>query len=155
MARDPALKVKPGEGKLLPFFIGTTEGKTKKGKVVNRVHYVLIQSAVATKLGMTKKAIIRQGTDSTVDAVVFRNTTRKTATKTTKGQTKRYLQRGSKPIELYLNNKVKTKSGDTAWESYIVGFPSGVPLRLIIKFLRDNCPKVVRMNTGSNFYGVL
>jgi hypothetical protein len=154
MARDPALKVKVGESKLQPYFIGTTQGKNKKGKVVNHVHYVLIQPAVATKIGMTKKSILRSGTDSTVDGVVFRNATKTTGTKTTTGQTKRYLQRGSKPIELYLNNRVKTKSGDTTWESYIVGFSSGVPLRVILKFIRDNCSKVVRINTGSNFYGV-
>jgi translation initiation factor IF-2 len=154
MARDPALKVRPGEGKLLPFFIGTTQGKNKRGKVVNHVHYVLIQSAVATKLGISKKAIIRNGSDSTVDAVVFRNSTRKVGTQTKTGQAKRYLQRGSKPIELYLANQVKTPSGDKAWESYVVGFPSGVPLTVILKFVRDNCSKVIRINTGSNFYGV-
>jgi hypothetical protein len=154
MARDPALKVKPGDGKLLPYFIGTTKSKNKKGKAVNRVHYVLISFAVATKLGISKKSIIRQGSDSTIDAVVFRNATRKIGTKTTTGQAKRYLQRGGKSIELYLNNQVKTRSGDTAWESYIVGFPSGVPLTVILKFVRDNCSKVVRFNTGSNFYGV-
>lgn len=154
MARDPALKVKPGDGKLLPFFIGTTKSKNKKGKEVNHVHYVLIQAAVATKLGISKKSIIRPGTDSTIDAVVFRNTTRKTGTKTTTGQAKRYLQRGARTIELYLNNRVKTKDGDLAWESYNVGFPSGVPLTLVLKFIRDNCSKVVRFNTGSNFYGV-
>jgi hypothetical protein len=154
MARDPALKVKVGDSKLQPYFIGTTQSKNKQGKLLNHVHYVLIQPAVATKIGMTKKSILRQGTDSTVDGVVFRNSTRKVGAKTTNGQAKRYLQRGSKSIELYLNNRVKMKNGDTTWESYIVGFSSGVPLRVILKFIRDNCSKVVRINTGSNFYGV-
>ncbi len=154
MARDPNLKVKPGESRLAPFFIGTTKSKNKKGKTVEHVHYVLINPGVATKLGISKKLILRSGTDSTIDGVVLRNTTRKTGTKTTTGEAKRYLQRGAKTIELYLNNRIKLKNGDYAWESYNVGFPSGVPLTLILKFIRDNCSKVVRFNTGSNFYGV-
>jgi hypothetical protein len=155
MAKDPKIKIGVGDRRLQPYFIGTTDGKNAKNVAVKHTHYVLIETWKAAKLGISKKAILREGLDSTVDGVVFRNTNRKTTQTNKKGKAKRHIERGGRAIEMYLNNRVKSKDGlKESWETYTVGFPSGVPLRVILKFIRDNCSKVVRINTGSNFYGV-
>jgi hypothetical protein len=156
MASDQALK-RSGEAILLrPYFIGITEGKYK-GKPVKHVHYVMIKSNVAVKIGLTKKYLLRDGSDSVVDGVVFRNVNKRKNSKSKTGVTtaKRGLHQYSKSITVILDKIVKSKDGlTTDFESYDIGFPSSVPLRMIIKFFRDNCPKVMRIKTKGNMYGV-
>jgi hypothetical protein len=146
-----------GEAVLLrPYFIGTTDGKYK-GKAVKHVHYVMIKSNVAKKMGLTKPYIIRNGSDSVVDGVVFRNQNKKSNSKSKTGVTtaKRGLHQYSKPITVIFDTLVKSKDGKTTdFESYTIGFGKSIPLRMIIKFLHDNCPKVMRIKTKGNMYGV-
>jgi hypothetical protein len=155
MASDPQAK-KSGEAILLrPYFIGTTDGK-QKGKTVQHVHYVMIKSDVAKKIGLAKTHIIRNGSDSIVDGIVFRNLNKKKNSKSKTGVTtaKRGLHQYSKPITVVLDKIIKNKDGTTDFESYTIGFGSSIPLRMIIKFFRDNCPKVMRIKTKGNIYGV-
>jgi hypothetical protein len=146
-----------GEAILLrPYFIGTTDGKYK-GTVVKHAHYVMIKSDVAKKIGLTKPYIIRNGTDSIVDGVVFRNVNKRKDSKSKTGVTtaKRGLHQYSKPITVVLDNIVKSKDGKTTdFQSFTIGFGASIPLRMIIKFFHDNCPKVMRIKTKGNIYGV-
>ena len=148
---------KSGEAILLrPYFIGTTDGKYK-GKAVKHVHYVMIKSNVAKKMGLSKSYLLREGSDSIVDGIVFRNQNKRKNSKSKTGVTtaKRGLHQYGKPITVIFDNIVKSKDGKTTdFESYTIGFGKSIPLRMILKFLHDNCPKVMRIKTKGNMYGV-
>jgi hypothetical protein len=141
--------------KLQPYFVGITKVKVK-GKEKNQVHYVLIKSAVAKRIGLTKTNILRPGTDSIVDGIVFRTVPKRKNSKSKTGVTtaKRGLHQYSKKIVVILDNLVKKADGTKDFESYTIGFASSMPLRSIIKFFYDNCPKVMRIKTEGNMYGV-
>jgi hypothetical protein len=141
--------------KLYPYFIGTTKIKVK-GQLKNSVHYVMIKSSVAKRIGLTKTSILRPGTDSIVDGVVFRTVPKRKNSKSKTGVTtaKRGLHQYSKRITVILDNLIKKADGTKEFESYTIGFASSIPLREIIKFFYDNCPKVMRIRTDGNMYGV-
>jgi hypothetical protein len=141
--------------KLYPYFIGTTKVKVK-GVEKNQVHYVLIKFSIAKRIGLTKTSILRPGTDSIVDGVVFRNVPKRKNSKSKTGvnTAKRGLHQYSKKITVILDNLIKKADGTKEFESYTIGFGQSIPLRTIIKFLYDNCPKVVRIRTQGNMYGV-
>jgi hypothetical protein len=160
MAASKEAKAAIGNMKLQPYYVGVSEHKTLAGKAFKHTHYVLIRSQVAKRLGITKTQIIKPGTDSSVDGVIFENQRKGKNNK--RHVAKRFLTlyasgtKSSKTIEAYLdtNPRIKTKSGELVSESYIISFPSSIPLRMIVDFFKKNCPKVTRLNTGSNFYRI-
>lgn len=157
MASAPEAKAAAGSLRLNPYYVGTSEHKGLTGKVSKHTHYVLIPSGAAKRMGITKNTIVKPGTDSQVDGVILQLEHKGKGSK--KHIAKRFLHRyasgkRNNTIEAYLDNRVKLKSGGTAFESYSISFPSSINLSMIIAFFKKNCPKVVRINTGSNFYGV-
>jgi len=153
MAASSSGKAGAGLHKLLPFFVGITKHKPLKGAETQTTHYVAIEQKVASRLGTKSKGTAKTngGADVLENNIVYQ-----TNRKGKKGNhtAKRVVGRCGKPITAYLNTTVKQKNGKEVPESYTIGFPSGVPLGLIIKFFRDNCPNVVRIGTGGNMYQV-
>jgi hypothetical protein len=154
MANAPGAKKKAGQQKLLPCYVGVTDGKDSKGVKTTHTHYVLIADRVATRLGIKGKAVKKPGSSDVVDNGVVYQTNRKKAKGTGSVEAKRYLKQCEKKITIYCKGTVRNSKGKDVPETYSVGFPSGVPLRLIKKFLESNCPNVVRYGTGSQLYQV-
>jgi hypothetical protein len=154
MANAPSAKKKAGQSKLLPCYIGVTEGKDPKGVKTTHSHYVLIAERVATRLGIKGKSIKKPGGSDVIENGIVYQTNRKKAKGTGKVEAKRFLKQYQKKIMLYCKGTVKNTKGKDVQETYSVSFPSGVPLRLIRKFLEDNCPNVVRYGTGNQLYQV-
>lgn len=152
-----ASSAKPGVGKrnLLPFYVGITRGKNLKGVAYAHTHYVLIDQKVADRLGIKAKGSSKPGaTDTLLRGFIYQNNRKKTKGDKENIVSKRYITQNSKPItvtckELVLNSKQKLVS-----ETYTIGFPSSVPLRLIIQFFNKNAPKVIRIGTGGKSYQV-
>lgn len=149
MAASPSAKKKAGGGnKLIPCYIGVTDGKDSKGQKTSHTHYVEIDEEVAKRLGIKGKSIKKPGgSDRTENGIVYQTNRKKPKGGTT--EAKRALKQYKKTIILYCKGTVKNKKGKDVQESYSVGFPSGVPLRLVRKFLEDHCPNVARYQPKS------
>jgi hypothetical protein len=155
MAASPSSKTKPGQRLLLPFYCGITKGKTLKNVDYQHTHYVLIAEKVASRLGIKKTSIVKPGSaDAIVNGIVFQKNRKKSTGDKKAVEAKRYLTQCKHKITAYCKATVANKAGDRVQETYSIGFPSGVPLRLIIKFFKDNAPNVVRIGTGGNLYMV-
>jgi hypothetical protein len=152
-----ALSAKPKKGKrqLSPFYIGTTQSKSLTNKIVSHTHYVLIDGKVVTQLGLKLKQTAKPGgLDFIRNGLVFQSNRKKTTGDKRPMVAKRFVQQSSKPITAYCKTYVKDRNGKEVQESYSIGFPSNVPLRLIIKFFKDFCFNVTSIGTGSNRYQV-
>jgi hypothetical protein len=155
MANAPSAKVKKGKRKLLPFYVGITEGKTLKNKPYKHTHYVLIDERVTPRLGIKSQSKVKPGnTDQINDGVVFQKNRRKSVGDKKPYTAKRAVKQCQKSITAYCKSFVKNKQGEDVPETYSIGFASNIPLRLIIKFFKDNAPSVVRIGTGGNQYQV-
>jgi hypothetical protein len=155
MAAAPSAKSKPGQRLLLPFYCGITEGKDLQNKPYKHTHYVLIADKVATRLGIKSKSIVKPGAaDAIVNGVVFQKNRKKSTGDKKPVEAKRYLTQCKRAITAYCKSTVKNKAGKDVQETYSIGFPSNVPLRLIIKFFNINAPNVIRIGTGGNLYQV-
>ena len=154
MAAAPITQAKGRKVSLRPFFIGLTKGKDLKGKDYTHTHYVLIESLVAEQLGIKKKSIIKPGADAGVDGIVFQVARKKSRGDKKPYEAKRNLQRGKKEITVFCKGTVKNKQGKDVQETYTIGFPRSVPLRLIRGFFAKEAPNVVRIGTGGNLYQV-
>jgi hypothetical protein len=153
MASAPSAKVKKGFQKLLPCYIGITNGKDAKGKPSTTTHYVLINDRVANRLGITV-AIKKPGGSDTLEFGVVYKKNRKRPKGGSVVEAKRFLKQYKKKITLYCKGTVKNSIGKDVQESYSLSFPSGIPLALIRVFLQKNCPNVVRYGTGTQLYQV-
>jgi hypothetical protein len=155
MATAPSAKRGLGKRNLLPFYCGLTEGKDLKNKPYKHTHYVLIDERVATRFGITVKGSSKPGAaDTLAKGVVFQNNRKKTKGDKKDITAKRYLTQCSKSIKVECKASVLNAQKKLVPESYSIGFPSNVPLRLIIKFFKDKAPNVVRIGTGGNLYSV-
>lgn len=155
MANAPSAKSGAGKSKLLPFYVGISTGKTLAGVETKHTHYVLIEAKKAARLGIKAKSIVKPGgADIIENNVVYQKNRKKSTGDKQPVEAKRVVTRGSKSITAHCKSKVKTKAGKEVAETYSVGFPSNVPLRLIINFFNKQCPNVERINTGGNFYQV-
>ena len=154
MAAAPITTAKSLKRLLKPFYIGQTTGKDLKNKPYSHTHYVLIESAVAERLGLKGKSLIKSGSDAGADGVVFQVQRKKSVGDKKPYEAKRYLKQCKKKITLFCKGTVKNKKGKDVQETYSVGFPTNVPLRLIIKFLNKYAPNVIRIGTGGNLYQV-
>ena len=155
MASAQVAKRKVGSRNLLPFYVGITEGKDLKGVPYKHTHYVLIDAVVATQLGIKAKGLSKPGAaDLLVKGQILQTNRKKAKGDKQPVTARRYITQSSKPIlaeckQLIVNSKQKRVQ-----ESYSIGFPSNVPLRLIIKFFKTYCPNVQRISTGGNFYQI-
>jgi hypothetical protein len=155
MASSPSAKRVVGSRNLLPFYVGITEGKDLKGTAYKHTHYVLIDEAVATRLGIRAKGISKPGAADLLIKGQILQTNRKKAKGDKKPITaRRYITQSSKTIIVECKELVINSKRQRVQESYSIGFPSNVPLRLIIKFFATNCPNVQRISTGGNYYQV-
>jgi hypothetical protein len=154
MAAAPITTAKSLKRLLKPFYIGQTTGKDLKNKPYSHTHYVLIEATVAERLGLKGKSLIKSGADAGVDGVVFQVARKKSVGDKKPYEAKRYLKQCKKKITLFCKGTVKNKKGKDVQETYSVGFPTNVPLRLIIKFLNKYAPNVIRIGTGGNLYQV-
>jgi hypothetical protein len=155
MAAAPSAKTKPGQRLLLPFYCGITEGRDLKNKPYKHTHYVLIADKVAARLGIKQKSIVKPGSaDAIINGVVFQKNRKKSVGDKKDVEAKRYIKQCKHKITAYCKTTVKNKLGKDVPETYSIGFPSNVPLRLIIKFFNLNAPNVVRIGTGGNLYQV-
>ncbi len=154
MASATSAKPKKGTKKLIPCYVGITDGQDAKGVKTTHTHYVLIDSKVASRIGIKGASVKKPGGSDAVEHGVVYQTNRKKAKGTGKVEAKRYLSQGKRKIKLYCKGTVKDKQNKQVQETYSVGFPLGVPLRLIKKFLQDHCPNVVRYGTGNELYQV-
>jgi hypothetical protein len=155
MTAAPSAKRKPGERLLLPFYCGITKGKTLQNKPYQHTHYVLIEEKVAGRLGIKGKSIIKPGSsDAIVNGVVFQKNRKKSVGNKQPVEAKRYIQQCQKSITAICKGTVKNKAGKEVQETYSIGFPSSVPLALIIKFFNEKASNVVRISTGGNLYQV-
>jgi hypothetical protein len=153
MANAPSAKPKKGKQNLLPFYVGITEGKNLKGEPYKHTHYVRIEELKAARLGIKSKSIVKfGGTDVIQQGVVYQNNRKKTKGDKKAVTAKRHITQYHKPITAYCKELVINSKRKRVVETYTIGFPSSVPLRLIIKFFKTNCPNVVRIGTGGNFY---
>jgi hypothetical protein len=148
-------KVKKGGRKLSAFYIGRTESKSLANKITKHTHYVLIDAKVAPQLGLKLKETVKPGgLDFARRGVVFQSDRKKTTGDKQPYQAKRFIKQSSKSITAYCKAYVKNKAGKDVQESYSIGFPSNVPLRLILKFFKDFCFNVTSIGTGNNRYQV-
>jgi hypothetical protein len=155
MANAPSAKRKKGKQKLLPFYVGITEGKTLKNKAYKHTHYVLIDERVTTRLGIKGNSIVKPGgADEIFNGVVFQKNRKKSTGDKKPYEAKRYITQCQKSITAYCKGFVKNKAGEDVQETYSIGFASNIPLRLIIKFFKDKAPNVTRIGTGGNLYQV-
>jgi hypothetical protein len=154
MAGAPITRTKGRKKVLRPFYIGLTTGKDLKGKPYTHTHYVLIEALIAEQLGIKAKSIIKPGADAGVDGVVIQTNRKKSRGDKKPYEAKRYLQQCKKKITVYCKAFVKNAQGKDVPETYTIGFPSNVPLRLIRKFFEAKAPNVVRIGTGGNLYQV-
>jgi hypothetical protein len=155
MANAPSAKPKKGKRKLSPFYVGLTEGKDLKNRLYKHTHYVLIDERVVPQLGLKRKELLKPGsTDFSRKGVVFQSNHKKSKGDKKTFTMKRFITQSSKPITAYCKAYVKDKKGNDVQESYSIGFPSNVPLRLIIKFFKDFCFNVTSIGTGGNRYQV-
>jgi hypothetical protein len=153
MANAPSAKPKKGKQNLLPFYVGITEGKNLKGETYKHTHYVLIEELKAIRLGIKSKSIIKfGGSDSIQSGVIIQHNHKKIKGDKKNFSAKRYITQYHKPITAYCKELVVNSKKKRVVETYTIGFPSSVPLRLIIKFFKTNCPNVVRIGTGGNLY---
>jgi hypothetical protein len=154
MASAPSAKRKKGSNKLLPCYLGVTKEKVA-GKVTSVTHYILIPERIATRLGLTA-AVKKPGPSDSMEYGVVYKLNRKKPKKTGAGQVeaKRFIKQYKRKITLYCKAFVKNAQGKDVRESYTLGFPTGVPLTIIRKFLEKNCLNVVRFGTGSQLYQV-
>jgi hypothetical protein len=145
---------KPGVGKqrLIPHYLGVTDGKNAKGKQVSITHYVVIDKSVGTQLGI-KDSVKKPGGSDAYEHNVVHKKNKRNPRGSALIEAKRYLKRCKRSIKLFCKGTV-TVNGKQVQETYIVGFPTGVPLRLIRKFLVEKCPNVVRYGTGTQLYQV-
>ena len=155
MASAPGVKAAVGNFKLQPYYVGTSVHKKLTGQVERHTHYVLIESKKATRLGLTASTKVKS-TDTHVDGVVFQ---KERKGKKGKHFAKRFLNRYSsglhgQTIRACTGETVKNKAGKSVEESYSISFPSSVSLKMIKDFFIKNCPKVIRINTGSTFYRI-
>jgi hypothetical protein len=155
MTSAPSAKVKAGQRLLLPFYCGITEGKSLKNEPYKHTHYVLIEQKVAARLGIKAKSIVKPGAaDAIVNGIVFQKNRKKSTGDKKNVEAKRFLTQCKRKITVYCKSTVKNKAGKDVQETYSIGFPSNVPLRLIIKFFNINAPNVVKIGTGGNLYQV-
>jgi hypothetical protein len=155
MANAPSAKSARGASKLLPFYIGISDSKPLKGGTVKHTHYVMIEAKKAARLGIKGKFIVKPGGSDVIENnVVYQKNRKKSTGNKQPVEAKRHVKQGHKPITAYCKGTVKTKAGKEVQETYSVGFPSNVPLRLIIAFFNKNCPNVERIGTGGNLYQV-
>jgi hypothetical protein len=155
MANNPIAKPKRGKRELNPYYCGITEGKDLKGTAYRHTHYVLIEKLTAKQLGIKADFILKFGGTDSNNRGVITQSNRKPSKKGGKLVTaKRYITQCSKSITAYCKGVVKNSKGKDVSETYSIGFPSNVPLRLIIKFFKTNCLNVIRIGTGGNFYQI-
>jgi hypothetical protein len=155
MANAPSGKSKKGKRKLLPFYVGLTEGKDLKNKPYKHTHYVLIDAPKATRMGIKGLSIVKPGgSDEILNGVVFQKNRKKSVGDRKPYEAKRHITQCQKSITVFCKEYVKTKAGKDVQETYSVGFASNIPLRLIIKFFRDKASNVTRIGTGGNLYQV-
>jgi hypothetical protein len=155
MANAPEARPKKGKRKLAPFYVGITQVKSLDKKNVSHTHYVLIDERVFGRLGLQRKQVAKPGGSDVINRNVVYQLNRKKSTGDKKPVVaKRFITQSSKSITAYCKGFVKNKQGKDVPESYSIGFPSNVPLRLIIKFFKDFCFNVVRIGTGGNLYQV-
>jgi hypothetical protein len=155
MANAPSAKSAAGGSKLLPFYIGISTSNALVGKPVKHTHYVLIEAKKAARLGIKAKSIVKPGGQDLIENNIVYQTNRKKSVGDKKPvEAKRVVKQYGRSITAYCKSKVKNKAGKEVAETYSIGFPSGVPLRLIIEFFNKQCPNVERINTGGNFYQV-
>ena len=153
MASSPSAKKGVGKQKLLPFYCGITEGKSLKGVAYKHTHYVLIDERVSTRLGIKSKGISKPGAADIISrGVVFQNNRKKKTGNKKDIVARRVITQSSKPITAYCKASVLNNQKKLVPETYSIGFPSNVPIRLIIKFFQANCPNVARISTGGNMY---
>jgi hypothetical protein len=141
-----------GNRKLMPFYVGISEHKSLANVVSKHTHYVMIEQKVAVRLGLKQKGSSKPGGSDVLEANLVHQTNRKGKKGT--HTAKRVISQGKRKITAHLDTTVKNKAGKEVTETYSMGFPSGVPLRLIIKFFKDNCPRVARINSSGNMYQV-
>jgi hypothetical protein len=141
--------------KLYPYYVGVSEHKTLKNEAYKTTHYVLINVLAAKTMGMKPGGKIKPGSDKNIDGLVFTN---RKASVTSKNKapvsSKRYLTKGGKDVQAYTTARKKLANGVLAPEICTVAFPSNIPIPMIQKFFKDNCPKVDRIHVGKNFYSV-
>jgi hypothetical protein len=155
MANAPSAKPKKGKRKLSPFYVGITQNKSLTNKITSHTHYVLIDERVVPQLGLKRKEVAKPGGSDVINKGIVYQLNRKKTTGDKKAVTaKRFIIQSSKPITAYCKNYVRDKNGKEVQESYSIGFPSNVPLRLIIKFFKDFCFNVTSIGTGGNRYQV-
>jgi hypothetical protein len=154
MAAAPITTAKSLKKLLKPFYIGQTTGKDLKGKPYSHTHYVVIEAAVAERLGIKGKSLIKPGADAGVDGIVMQLQRKKSTGDKKPYEAKRYLKQCKRKIIVFCKGTVKNKQGKDVQETYSIGFPTNVPLRLIIKFFNKYAPNVVRIGTGGNLYQV-
>jgi hypothetical protein len=154
MAAAPITTAKSLKRILKPFYLGQTTGKDSKGKPYSHTHYVVIEATVAERLGIKGKSIIKPGGDAGIDGIVMQLQRKKSTGDKKPYEAKRYLKQCKKKITLFCKSTVKNKKGKDVQETYSVGFPTNVPIRLIIKFLNAKAPNVIRIGTGGNLYQV-
>jgi hypothetical protein len=155
MANAPSAKSARGSSKLLPFYVGVNTSKDLKGKSTSHTHYVMIEAKKANRLGIKSKSIVKPGGSDVIENnIVYQKNHKKSVGDKKDYEAKRFVKQGHKPITAFCKGTVKTKTGKEVQETYSIGFPSNVPLRLIIAFFNKNCPNVVRIGTGGNLYQV-
>jgi hypothetical protein len=154
MANAPSAKEKPGRQVLLPFYVGITESKDLKGQTSKHTHYVLIEKNKATRMGIKQAGTVKPGADAKVNGIVFQLNRKKATGDKKPYEAKRYIKQCKRSITAYCKGTVKNKKGKDVQETYSIGFPSGVPIRLIRQFFEKTAPNVVRIGTGGNLYQV-
>jgi hypothetical protein len=155
MANAPSAKVKAGQQKLLTFYVGLTESKSLQGgKATKHTHYVLIDEKKALRLGTKGKGTVKPGSDAKVNGIIIQTGKKKSTGDKKSFEAKRYITQYSKSITAFCKGRVKNSKGKDVQETYSIGFPSNVPIRLIIEFFKKNCPNVVRIGTGGQLYQV-
>jgi hypothetical protein len=139
----------------LPFYVGITEGKTLKNKAYKHTHYVLIESKVATRLGIKNQSKVKPGNADTInDGVVFQKNRKKSVGNKKVYTAKRVVKQRQKSITVHCKAFVKNTKGEEVPESYSIGFATSIPIRTIVKFFFDNAPSVIKIGTGGNQYQV-
>jgi hypothetical protein len=155
MASAPSAKPKKGTRTLSPFYIGISTSKSLANEQTKHIHYVLIESKVVPQLGLKLKQTVRPGgLDFVRNGVVFEANHKKGTGNKQPYPAKRFIKQSSKPITAYCKGYIKNKKGKEVQESYTIGFPSNVPLGLIIRFFKDFCFNVTSIGTGNNRYTV-
>lgn len=148
-----AKKVNRTDNKALsPYYLGAQTATKKGGKLSS--HYVMISPLVAPRLGIKGKAT-RKPTDKLLGGAIFdTNRTYSKGEGAGKGKTnaKRFIEQGSKPVDLYTGNYVKNAKGKDVKEFYTVGFPSSLTMVNIIFFVNKQMPLVKYMKHGGRTY---